>query len=78
MKLIEKLINIIKNGNKPIRVYRSYISVNDAKLYRDMSKYIQPKGYNLTNSSLSECINSGIQTMKKDGFKIACDDLKNL
>lgn len=61
-----------------IRQYISYLTKKKAEEYLRTSKSIHPSNYDkklIPQLSTNEVINNGIELMKKDGFKIATEEV---
>ena len=72
MGLIKKLFN------KKIRTCRSCISEEQIKKFKYDARITNPTNYSkkiMPDKTLDEVINSGIEQMKKDGFKIATEEV---
>ncbi len=60
-----------------IRMYRSCLINKMSEKYRKASLSVDPNRYNkrISNLSTNELIKQGAELMKKDGFKIATEEV---
>ena len=75
MGLIKKLI---KHRIVLVDRFRSTITHEQIRKYKDAARITNPANYSkkiMPEKTLDEVVNSGIELMKKDGFKIASEDV---
>ncbi|MBR1987466.1 MAG: hypothetical protein IKA36_00345 [Clostridia bacterium] len=62
---------------KKLRMYRSCLTTKLIEKYNKASKLVDPNLYNrrISNCSTDELVKKGVYLMKKDGFKIATDEV---
>ncbi len=80
MVVIRKLIDemIYQHKSRIAGVNVPCVSPREIEKYRKRSKSIHPSKYDkrlIPEKTLDEVVNGGIQLMKKDGFKIATDEV---
>ena len=77
-------MNLIKKLTKKRIVLKdrfvSSITEEEIRKYKHQAQIINPANYSkkiIPDKTLDEVINSGIEQMKKDGFKIATEEVVN-
>lgn len=75
MGLIKKLI---KHKIVLVDKYKSCITNEQIRKYKEAARITNPANYSkkiMPDKTLDEVINNGIEHMKKDGFKIATEEV---